>query len=92
MVNFLLLIYQQQEINFGHNMKRLLSIIIFLTLFVSCQNSNDKQKTSNNKSTFDSLSLEKEEKTNEAKELKSELDSLRQLRDSLDALTTGNNN
>lgn len=72
-------------------MKMPLTIIIILTLLVACQTSNDEQKTSSTKRTLDSLSLQKEEKKSEAEKLNSELDSLRRLRDSLDAITTGDN-
>lgn len=69
-------------------MKKLLLIFILLTLFVSCNNSDKKEiKPDKNKQLLDSLSMEKETKKEEITSLNSELDSLKKIRDSLEAVS-----
>jgi len=62
-------------------------ILILLLLSISCSEKNNySSENLKNKKLIDSLSTEKKSKTLEAKELKSELDSLRNLRDSLNSI------
>ena len=68
-------------------MRKLFIIVMILGLFVSCEKSNDSQKTSNRKTTTDSLTIQKEKKAKEIKDLNSELDSLKRLNDSLKAIS-----
>ena len=64
-----------------------IKIIISLLLgvfLISCSEQKEPAlENSKNKELIDSLALEKAEKSNEIKELNSELDSLKKLRDSL---------
>ena len=67
-----------------HGKKRILIPLLLGVIFISC--SEQKQSTlenSINNELIDSLAIEKSEKSKEIKELNSELDSLKKLRDSL---------
>lgn len=64
--------------------KKIIISLLLGVLLISC--SDQKQATlesSKNKELIDSLAVEKREKSNEIKELNSELDSLKKMRDSL---------
>jgi hypothetical protein len=64
--------------------KKIIISLLFGVMFISC--SDQKQtssENSKNKELIDSLAIEKSEKSIEVKELNSELDSLKKLRDSL---------
>ena len=69
---------------FMQGKKRILISLLLGVVLISC--SDQKQSTSENsknKELIDSLAIEKSEKSKEIKELNSELDSLKKLRDSL---------
>ena len=69
---------------FIHGKKKIFISLILGVIFISC--SDQKQSTSENSKNqelIDSLAIEKSEKSIEIKELNSELDSLKKLRDSL---------
>ena len=64
--------------------KKILISFILGVIIVSCsEQKQSKLENSKNKELIDSLAIEKIEKSNEIKELNSELDSLKKLRDSL---------
>jgi len=67
-----------------HGKKKILISFILGVIIVSCsEQKQSKLENSKNKELIDSLAIEKIEKSNEIKELNSELDSLKKLRDSL---------
>lgn len=68
-------------------MKKLIIILALLTLFSSCDNPKETKTSSTEKSTLDSLTIEKNDKKMEAEKLNLELDSLRKLRDSLSQIS-----
>ena len=62
-----------------------LIILIGFITFSCSENRTTSDENLKNKKLIDSLSIEKKERTLEARELKAELDSLKKLRDSLKA-------
>jgi len=64
-------------------MKKIIIILVLLTFFSSCDKPKETKTNSTEKSTLDSLTIEKNDKKMEAEKLNHELDSLRKLRDSL---------
>ena len=64
--------------------KKIIISLLFGVMFISCSEQKEStSENSKNKELIDSLAIEKREKSIEAKELNSELDSLKKLRDSL---------
>ena len=64
-------------------MKIVLSVLLGM-IFISCSEQNESNSENlKNKTLIDSLAIKKQEKSLEVKELNSELDSLKKLRDSL---------
>jgi hypothetical protein len=69
-------------------MKKIVLMLILSSFLLSCNNSKiEEAKESVNEKLIDSLSITKETKTSEIKELNSELDSLKRVRDSLNAIS-----
>lgn len=64
--------------------KKIIISLLLGVIFISCsEQKHSTLKNSKNEKLIDSLSIEKAEKSTEIKELNSELDSLKKLRDSL---------
>lgn len=64
-------------------MKKLIIILALGLLFLSCERTEVSKNDSSDKSTLDSLTIQKKDKEMEVEKLSTELDSLRKLRDSL---------
>jgi len=64
--------------------KKIIISLLFGVIFISCSEQKEStSENSKNKELIDSLAIEKRGKSIEVKELNSELDSLKKLRDSL---------